>query len=308
MNGGAAVDLSVSLAGMRLDNPVMTAAGCTGSGREISRYVDLTGLGGVVTRSVTRDRVEGPGRRIVETPSGLLFSAAAAGPGVDHFLATELPWLLQTEARVLVSVRGHSLEEYAELARRVGDTPGIAALEVVLDAPPRGDAPSHDPVAMAGRIVGVVRREAARGVPVLVKLTPGHAPLPALAVAVADSGADAVVVAGTPPGTSYDPHTLGAAVRGHLVGPAVLPLTLHAVTEVVTALPDMTIVAAGGVCSGRDAAALLAAGASAVQIGTALLREPAAAARIVAELGAELAARGAPRAADLIGTGRAKTA
>src|SRR6478609_8121884 len=118
------------LAGLTLASPVLVASGCGGTGRELEPYVDLSTLGGFVTRSITLDARNGAAApRIVETPSGLLH-AEGPNPGLEHFLATELPWLVRSGTRVVVSVAARSLGEYAELARRLGRAPGLSAIEV----------------------------------------------------------------------------------------------------------------------------------------------------------------------------------
>lgn len=284
------VDLTTMLAGVLLSSPVMVASGCGGTGRELGQFCDLRDLGAFVTPSVTRD--SGPGAplpRTVETPSGLLSAVGLPSNGIDAFLATDLPWLLRHDIRPVVSVAGATLGEYAELARRVGNTPGIAGIEVNFA---RGY--THDPV-QAARAVAVMRRDTAAGVPVFAKLWPAASPLADLAASVLQAGADAVVLPGSLPGLALDPATLrprlGSAV-GQLSGPAVLAAGLLAVWEVRRALPDACLIGGGGIGSGADVLAYLAAGADAVQVGTAVLADPSAPARVVGELRQTLAAHG----------------
>ncbi|MBA2774823.1 MAG: dihydroorotate dehydrogenase, partial [Nocardioidaceae bacterium] len=130
------VDLSTVLADAYLDNPVMTASGCAASGRELAQFFDVAELGAVVTKSIMRDPRSGRATpRMAETASGMLNSIGLQGPGIDAFLSSDLPWLLQRDARPIVSIAGGSLGEYAELARRVGNTPGVAAIEVNISCP-----------------------------------------------------------------------------------------------------------------------------------------------------------------------------
>jgi dihydroorotate dehydrogenase (NAD+) catalytic subunit len=277
------VDLRVDLAGLRLASPLLTAAGR--GGRELAAFTDLGPegpLGAVVSRTVTLDaRAGAPPPRLVPTPSGLLHATGHQNPGLQGFLATELPWLVQQGARVVVSLAAATAAEHAELARRLATAPGVAAVEVQLDEP--------DP-RLTGTVVEAVRRELPAGLPLLAALPPGGDTV-ALASAAATHGADAVVTGGGFPGLALDPATLRPALGsgpGVLGGPAVHALALRRVWELHAALPDLPLVAGGGVRSGFDALSLLAAGAIAVQLGSVLLQDPSAPARILAELADEL--------------------
>ena len=289
---GVEPDLVTRVADATFDNPVLIASGCGGSGRELYQLGGLSGVGGLVTPTVRRDAT--PGRtapRVLETPSGLLTATGLPGPGIDGFLARDLPWLLQHEVRPVVSIAGTSLGEYAELARRVGHTPGVAAVEMLLSWPGSGGPLSDgvDPV-QAGRAVSVVRRDVPRGLPVLVKLSgAAGSGLVDVARAVVDAGADGLVVAGTPGGLALDPATLRPDLApGGLSGPAIRSVALAAVWQLAAELPEVPLVGGGGVGTGQDALELLAAGASAVQVGTAVLHDPVAAVRIVSELHAAM--------------------
>lgn len=295
-------DLTTDLAGLPLATPVLTASGCGGTGRELAPYLDLAALGAFTTRTITLDpRPGSPGRRVVPTPAGVLAATGYQNPGLQGFLATELPWLAQQRVRTVVSVTATSLGEYGELAGRVGDAPGVHGVEVNLDGP-------VDPH-QAGKVLHVVRREVPRGVVVLAKIRPGSAPVD-LARSVTREGADAVVLGHGLPGLELDPASLAPMLGadGWLCGPALLPMTLRAVWDLHAALPEVPIVACGGVRTGRDAVALLAAGASAVQVGTALLRDPTAPTAVAAGIATELDARGLTRAADLVGLAHRTTA
>lgn len=296
------VDLTAALGELVLPNPVITASGCGGSGPELAPYTDPERLGAFTTRTVTVDAQPGSAApRLVETPGGVLTAVGGHNPGLQLFLATELPWLAQRGVRTIVSVAGGSLAEYGELARRLGTSAGVVAVEVSLGA----DSPfAHDPF-QAGKVLHVVRRDLPAGVSVLAKLTPTAAYLDVARAAV-DNGADALVIGHGQPGLLFDPTTLRpalGAVVGDVSGPAVLPQALRSVWEVHAARPDVPLVGGGGVRTGWDALQMLLAGASAVQVGTALLGDPGAAGRIVEEFEGELAQRGLPSAADLVGQG-----
>ncbi len=235
-----------------------------------------------MTRSITlAPRAGGEQPRILETPSGLVHAVDLQNPGVDQFLALELPWLVQQGARVFVSMVGRTLGEYAELARRLGRTPGIAGIEVNLSAPDGAASgvfdvrePFH-----AASVVSTVHRDLPRGVPVLAKLRSDLLRVAEHARAVLDAGADAVVVGNALPAAMPDGRPAG------LSGPAIRPLALRCLTEVLAAAPEASVIASGGIATAADARAVLDLGATAVQVGTALLHDPTTASRLVAELG-----------------------
>lgn len=299
----ACVDLTTRLGELTLAAPVMVASGCGATGRELDPFLDVSALGAFVTRSVTLDSRAGAAPpRAVETPGGLLADTGLQGPGVQGFLASELPWLAQRRVRTVVSIAGETLGEYAELARRVGNAPGVAAVEVNLGWPEDGRS-SRDSF-QATKIVAAVRRDMPRGVPVLAKIAPAVHSVVDVARAVVKAGADAVVIGHGVPGMTLDPVTLRPALgggAGMLGGPAVHAVTLRCLWEVHAALSDVPLVGCGGVRTGLDALMLLAAGASAVQVGSAVLHDPSAPVRIVGELRDELGRRGIAGAAAAIG-------
>jgi dihydroorotate dehydrogenase (NAD+) catalytic subunit len=257
-----------TLAGMTLASPVLVASGCGGTGRELAPWLPLERLGGFVTRSISLDPRPGAAApRVVETPSGLLH-AEGPSPGLEPFLATELPWLARSGARVVVSLAGTSLGEYAELARRVGRAPGLAAIEVAV-----AGEPFH-----AASVVSAVQRDLPRGMPVLAKLRPDLLRVVETARAVLDAGAAALVVGDALPAALADGRPAG------LSGPAIRPVALRCVIEVRTALPGAEVVGSGGIATVADARSFLDAGAVAVQVGTALLHDPTTAARLAAAL------------------------
>lgn len=264
-----------------LPNPVLVAAGCGGTGRDLAAYTDLASLGGFVTRSITlASRPGGAAPRIVETPSGLAHAVDLQNPGIDQFLALELPWLLQQGTRVYVSIVGRSLGEYAELARRLGRTPGLAGIEVNLsppDAATSGVFDVREPF-HAASVVAAVHRDVPRGLPVLAKLRSDLLRVAETAHVVVEAGAEAVVVGNALPAAMPDGRPAG------LSGPAIRPLALRCLTEVLGAAPGAAVIACGGIATAADARAVLDLGAAAVQVGTALLHDPTTVARLRAEL------------------------
>lgn len=272
------------LTGLRLAAPVLVASGCGGTGRELAALGGLDGVGGFVTRTITLDpRPGGPVPRVVESPAGLVSAVGLQNPGIDQFLALELPWLAANGTSTVVSIAGSTLGEYADLSRRLGRSPGVGAIEVNVSAPDAqelGLFDAREPF-QAARVIASVRRDLPRGIAVWAKLGPDPVRLVETARAVAEAGADAVVLVNAAPGLLPD----GRA--GGLSGPALRPLALRCVAQVAAELPDLTLVGAGGVTDAAAARAFLAAGASAVQVGTGLLHDPTCAAGIAADLQGE---------------------
>ena len=273
--------MTVDLAGITLASPVLVASGCGGTGRELAAYADLTALGGFVTRSITLDpREDGAGPGLVETPSGFVRAAGLSNPGLDRFLTAELPWLAQQRVRTFVSVAASTLGEYAELARRLGRSPGVSGIEVNLSVPdPKslGLFDAREPF-QAARVVASIRKELPRGVLLTAKLGPDPLRVVEAARTVAEAGADAVVLVNEVPALLPDGRP------GGLTGPAIRPLALRCVADVHSQLPDLPLVGVGGIMTATDARAFLAAGATAVQIGSGLLHDPTCAARVAADL------------------------
>ena len=265
--------------------PVAVAAGCGGTGRELAAYLDLAALGAFVTRSITVQARQAPvslGRQppVAETPSGLVAGLGCPNPGIDSFLALELPWLIQSGVRVHVSVVGRSLGEYSELARRVGRTPGVAGVEVNLSDPDmtgQGLFDVREPFHAASAVAAVVR-DLPRGLPVLAKLRSDVLRVAEVARAVLEAGASGVVLGNALPAALPDGRGAG------LSGPAVMPLMLRCLADTASALPDAPIVACGGLRTSADVRTAFDAGAVAVQIGTAVLHDPTAPATLTREL------------------------
>ncbi|MPZ60210.1 MAG: dihydroorotate dehydrogenase [Propionibacteriales bacterium] len=301
------VDLTTSLAGVSLPNPVLTASGCAAAGRELDQFFDVADLGAVVTKSIMLDPRSGrPTPRMAETPSGMLNSIGLQGPGIDGFLASDLPWLLRRRARPVVSIAGSTLGEYAELARRLGNTPGVTAVEVNISCPNlenRGLVFACDRH-QAARVISAVRRDTPRGVPVLAKLSPDVTNIVDIAESVVDAGADGLVMINTLLGISIDPETMRpvlGGVTGGLSGPAIRPVAVRCVWQVHQAMPDVPIVGVGGIRTGADALEFMLAGASAVQVGTVIFNDPSAPTRVLEELRVELAARSFKAAREAVG-------
>ncbi|MDL4771117.1 MULTISPECIES: dihydroorotate dehydrogenase [Thermomonosporaceae] len=298
---------ATTLGALELPNPVMTASGCGGSGRELAPFFDLSRLGAFVTTSVMpQPRAGRPTPRVAESPSGLLTAMGLPGPGIESFLEADLPWLIEQDVRIIVSIAGNSVEEYADLARRLRGVSGIAAIEVNVACPnveDRGRMFGRHPGA-AGAVVRAVRGQARPGVPVFVKLAPDVTDIVTIALACVDAGAEGLTLINTMEGMAIDASTLRPAltgVSGGLSGPAIRPVAVRCVYQVHAALPSTPIIGAGGVATGLDALEFVLAGASAVAVGTAMFHDPSAAPRILRELEEALAARRIGRLADAVG-------
>ena len=300
-------DLRARLGHVELPSPVLTAAGCAGTGRELAQFIDVAKVGAIVTKSIMIEpRAGRPTPRTAETPSGMLNAVGLQGPGVDAFLQRDLPWLLSRGARAVVSVAGGTVREYAELASRLSDAAGVTAIEVNLACPNaenRGQVFAWQPDA-AARVVEAVRRCARYDIPVFAKLSADVTDIVAVARSCVAAGADGLSMINTLLGMVIDTETMRpavAGVTGGLSGPAIRPVAVRCVWQVRQALPDVPIIGIGGVRTGRDALELILAGASLVAVGTAIFHDPSACARIQHELEEELTRRGAERLADVMG-------
>ena len=307
-------DLRVRVGPLELPNPVLAAAGCAGAGRELALFTDVARVGALVSKSIMAEpRTGNPAPRLAETPSGLLHSVGMQGPGIDAFLQRDLPWLLSHGGRAVVSIAGQTIREYAALAGRLSNAAGVSAIEVNLSCPNAEDAGrlfALDPQ-IAGSVIAAVRGAARRDIPVFAKLSADVTDIVAMASACVAAGADGLSLVNALLGMAIDPATMRPALAGTfggLSGPAIRPVAVRCVYQVRAAFADVPIIGTGGVRSGRDALELLLAGASAVGVGTELLRDPSACSRVLRELEDELAAIGAYRVVDVIGQAHGRIA
>ncbi len=312
-----------------LQNPVMTASGTAGCSAELSAFMDLSRLGAVVVKSLTHEPWSGnPPPRLRPVPGGMLNSVGLQGPGVEAWLRDHLPRLMATGAVVVASIWGRTVDDYAKAAGMLRDAPSrVVAIEVNVSCPNLEDAGqmfSCSPESTAA----AVEASAAAGRPRWVKLSPAAPDLCGVAAAAVDAGAEAITLVNTLPwsvaceprfaagpwGTGAAPAAgapaggdrtgrwsgLGGA-GGGLSGMPVHPIALRAVAECRAALGDVAIVGVGGVFGAGDALELLAAGASAVQVGTATFLDPRAPMRILRELEELCVCRGTRSLAGLLG-------
>jgi dihydroorotate dehydrogenase (NAD+) catalytic subunit len=309
------IDMAVDLAGMRLPNPLMTASGCAANGKELHRFFDIAQLGAFVTKTVLADPRSGRGTpRMAETPSGMLNSIGLQGPGIVAFVENDLAWLRSVGARVLVSIAGNTAGEYANVAavlRASAAFDAVVGVEVNISCPNvanRGLVFACDPLS-AAKVIALVREKLPRDIPIFAKLSPDVTDIVEIARACVKAGADGLTMINTLLGMVIDTDLLRpqvAGVTGGLSGPGIRPVAVRAIWQVRAAMlegrmPTVPIIGVGGVCSGDDALQLVAAGASAIQVGTATFNDPTAPLRVERELAAALQDKGFARFSDAVG-------
>jgi len=295
--------LAVELAGLRLKNPVMTASGTCGYAEELAPYANLSGLGAVVVKTITlHPRVGNPAPRIAETPAGMLNSIGLQNVGIEAFLRAKLPILRRLKVPIMVNIAGKSVEEYAELAKRLEGVPGVSALELNISCPNVAGGLDYgtDPQ-LTREVVRAVKQ--ASSVPVIPKLSPNVTDITVIARAAADGGADALSLINTLLGVAIDPHSRRPkihTVTGGLSGPAIKPVALRMVWQVAQAVP-LPLIGIGGIQTGEDAVEFLLAGATAVQVGTATFVDPRAPLKVRDGIAAYCARHGVRDVRTLVG-------
>ena len=306
------VDLTAPSGNGTLPNPVTTASGCAGYGRELARFQPLTELGSITTKSVMPYPHAGqPTPRMAETPSGMLSSIGLQGTGIEHFVEHELPWLAERGARVVVSIAGERVEEFAETAQALAGRPGVVGIEANLSCPNvanRGLVFACNP-ATSYDVVAAIREVADPAQAVYAKLSPDVTSVTEIAAACVRAGADGLSMINTLLGTAIDTGTLRpalAGISGGLSGPAIRPVAVRCVYQVHAAMrtgtmPMVPITGMGGIRTGLDALEFVLAGASGTAVGTTLFNDPSAPLRILGELRRALADRGFSRLTDAIG-------
>jgi len=299
------VNLSVELGGIRLKNPLLAASGTFGYGVECEGLVDLSKLGGLVTKGLYLAPREGnPPPRIVETPSGLLNAIGLQGIGIHRFVDEVLPRLARHDTAVLVNVCGSTVDEYAEVARIAGEAPGVAGLEINISCPnvrEGGMAFGSDP-RLTQQVVAAVRRVTRR--PVIPKLSPNVTDIAQIARVCEDAGADAISCINTVLGLAIDVETRRPRLAfgtGGLSGPAIRPIAVRMTWQVAQAV-GIPVIGIGGISCGSDALEFLIAGARAVQIGTANFVDLGVYRRILEELEGFLERHGLDDIGAVVGT------
>jgi dihydroorotate dehydrogenase (NAD+) catalytic subunit len=302
------VDLSVRVGSLELPNPVMTASGTAGHADELQAYFPMGRLGAVVVKSLSVDPWPGnPAPRVHQTAAGMLNSVGLQGPGIEAWISEDLPRLVGTGARIVVSIWGQRVEDFAKAAAALSGVDGLTAVEVNVSCPNIEDRRrmfAHSPTATAEVVAAV--GEGCPDLPRWAKLSPTVADLAEVAGAALSAGAEAVTLINTVLAMAIDVESrrpvLGSGpLGGGLSGPAVHPVAVRAVFDVRAAHPDATIIGVGGVMTGVDAIELVLAGADAVQVGTAIFRDPRAPIKILDQMEAWCSRRGVRRLHDLCG-------
>jgi dihydroorotate dehydrogenase (NAD+) catalytic subunit len=297
--------LATSLCGIPLSTPILAASGTFAYGIEMREVVDLSAIGGIVVKGLSREPMDGnPPPRVWETEAGMINSIGLQNIGVRAFVAEKLPALREARTAIFANVFGYAVDDYLEVVRVLEDADGIAGYELNVSCPNTkhgGIFFSSDPTLLA-EVIGSVRKIARR--PLVVKLSPNVARIEPLAKAAEESGADALSLVNTFIALAIDPRArkprLGAGFGG-LSGPAIKPIALRMVFEAARAV-KIPVVGLGGISNGLDAAEFLIAGASVVEVGSANFWDPSAPVRIARELDDFLQQEGIEHVNKLVGT------
>ncbi|MDD5679347.1 MAG: dihydroorotate dehydrogenase [Kiritimatiellae bacterium] len=298
-------DLSVRIGGLVMQNPVMTASGTFGYGPEFARLMDLNRLGAIVVKGISLKPTQGnPTPRLVEVPGGLLNAIGLQNPGFDGFVRDYLPFLRHYRAPVIVNIWGHTINEYASIAERFNDLPGVHGLELNISCPNikhGGIAFGTDPK-MARRVITAVR--ARTRLPLITKLSPNVTVIAEFARIAEACGSDAVSLINSFPAMAIDIEArrpILANITGGLTGPAIHTIALKMVWETARAV-KIPVIGMGGITSAREALAFIIAGASAVAVGTANFSEPLSTLAVIKGIEAYLVRHRLPSIRALVGT------
>ena len=281
------IDSKVTLAGVELKNPIVVPSGTFGFGREYGQFFDLSELGAICVKGLTPQPREGnPSPRIAETPMGILNSVGLQNPGVDAFIAGELPELRKHDVKIIANISGNTPEEYGGMCEKLSAA-GVDMIEVNISCPnvKAGGLAYGTRPELAAEVTQVAKAHAG-SVPVMVKLSPNVTDITEIARAVEEAGADAISLINTIRGMRIDVNTRRPILKmntGGLSGPAVLPVAVRMVWETANAV-KIPILGMGGVSKGTDAAELMLAGAAAVAVGTASFADVYAPVRVRDEL------------------------
>jgi dihydroorotate dehydrogenase (NAD+) catalytic subunit len=296
-------DLGVEIAGIPLKNPVMTASGTFGYGTEFTPFFDLNALGAIIVKTVTmHPRLGNRPPRIAETPAGMLNSIGLQNVGIEAFRRQKLPFLRTLTTPLLVNIAGKSVEEFADLAKRLSDAEGVAGIELNISCPnvAGGLDFGNDP-RLTYEVVRAVKQTT--NLPIIPKLSPNVTDITVIARAAVDGGADALSLINTIVAMAIDVRTRKPKLPGNtggLSGPAIRPVAVRMVWEVARVV-KVPLIGIGGIMTGEDAIEFLLAGASAVQVGTANFLDPLAPIKVLAEIEAYLIRDGLDAVTPLIG-------
>lgn len=304
-NPAARPRLSVDIAGIELRNPVMAASGTFGYGEELIPLVDLNRLGAIITKGISIKPMEGnPPPRIVETTGGMINSIGLQNVGLQAFIRDKLPFLRQFTTPVIANIFGGTIQEFGELAERLDDIPGVAALEVNISCPnvAKGGVLFGADPKMAHHVVRTVRRSTLR--PIIVKLSPNVTDITIIAKAVEEAGGNAISLTNTLMAMAIDVKSRTpqlTTIIGGLSGPAIKPVALRLVWQAVNAV-KIPVIGIGGIMNAEDALEFIIAGARAVQVGTANFVKPTACLEIIDGIEAYLRENGFQDIGQLVGS------
>ena len=296
-------DLTVNIAGVEFKNPVITASGTFGFGREYSEFYPLREIGGLSCKGITlKPRMGNPPPRIAETPSGILNAVGLQNPGVDHFIERDLPWLKEQETVVIANIAGNTPEEYAQMAEKLSES-SVDMIQMNISCPnvKHGGVQFGTSCQSVGAITREVRAHCKK--PLMVKLSPNVSDIAEIARAAESEGADALSLINTLTGMRIDINTRRPIIRnntGGLSGPAVFPVAVRMVWQTAGAV-KIPVVGMGGISTWRDAVEMMLAGASAIQVGTALFSDPYAPLKIKEGLNRYLDDQGIASVTELAG-------
>lgn len=299
-------DLSVNVAGVAFHNPLIAASGTFGFGREYAAFYPLSTLGGISCKGITlQERPGNPPPRIAETPSGMLNAVGLQNPGVDHFIREDLPWLREQGTRILANIAGNTPEDYCAMAEKLNDT-DVDMIELNISCPnvKQGGVQFGTTTEGVSGITGAVRRVCKK--PLMVKLSPNVSDIGEMALAAEAAGADAISLINTLTGMRIDIRTRRPIIRnntGGLSGPAVFPVAVRMVWQAASKV-KIPVVGLGGIATWQDAVEMLMAGATALQIGTALFTDPMAPVKILRGLEDFMKEQGIAHISELTGTVR----
>lgn len=297
-------DLSVKIKDLLFKNPVLTASGTCGFGQEIADFVNLEKLGGVVMKGTTLAHREGNAYpRMAETPSGMLNAVGLQNKGVDNFVKNIYPTIKDVDSNFIVNVNGSTIEDYVELTERINELDKIPAIELNISCPnvKEGGMAFGVSCASAEKVVKAVREVYSK--PLIVKLSPNVTDIAEIARAVVGQGADGVSLVNTFLGMAVDSEKkkpILSTITGGLSGPAIKPIALRMVWQVAQAV-DVPVVGMGGIMNAQDAIEFMLAGATAVQVGTALFVDPTIPVQIVDGIDAYLERHGHQSVNEIIG-------
>ena len=290
------VDMSCKFFDAKLSSPIFTASGCAASGKELANFMDLTTIGGVVTKSVMLEPRAGRATpRMSETPSGMLNGIGLQGPGIDSFLENDLSWLNDKKIATIVSIAGNTVEEFSKLAFKLKNRSDILAIEVNISCPNvenRNKVFACNPVT-AQEAVKAVRKHIS-GIPLLAKLSPDVTDIVEIAGSVIKAGVDGLSLINTLLGMVINTDTFKPMLSGGtggLSGPAIRPVAVRCIYQVRQAFDEIFILGSGGLRSGNDGLEFIAAGANALSIGTSIFNDPVAPVRIHNEMAENLLAK-----------------